>query len=468
MCGRAPRCGPAGTEAIVNEGPKDEEPTGDDAAEIERLRAERDELRTEVASLEARPERRHRVRRILAPLLVALTVLVFTATVPAAWGARTVLNTDRYVATVAPLASDPAVQRSIATRVTDQVFVALNVESVLSEHLPDQIAFLAVPLTNAVRGFVQDQVLKVVQSDAFVIFWSEANRFVHTQVLAILRGEGETVSVVEGKVLLNLMPLVNLALGSIQAVASDLVGRSITLPTIEPDEVPAESVSKLESALGVDLPDNYGTLAVYDAEELGALQEMLDLFQRLLLLLLILIPVLAGLALWLSLRKRRTLIQLTVGGAIGLVLVRRLAIAGRESLYEQVDVERFPSVRVLTDELMASLFRYTTILLVIVLVTLLIALVTGPYPWAASLRGWVRDLGRGLGATLRGERAETERTRWLREHRDAVMIGAAILGVAILFFFDLSLWWTVIVLALVGLVELAVFRLGHEPEPAST
>ncbi len=168
---------------------------------------------------------------------------------------------------------------------------------------------------------------------------------------------------------------------------------------------------------------------------------------------------------WLSLRKRRTLIQLTVGGAIGLVLVRRLALAGRESLFDQVDVERFPSVRVLTDELMESLFRYTTILLVIVLVTLLIALVTGPYPWAVGLRGWFRDLGKGLGATLRGEQAETERVRWLREHRDAVMIAIAILGVAILFFFDLSLWGTLIVLALVGLFELALFRLGRATEP---
>ncbi len=178
-----------------------------------------------------------------------------------------------------------------------------------------------------------------------------------------------------------------------------------------------------------------------------------------------LIPILGGLALWLSVRRRRTLIQLAVGGTIGLVLVRRLAIAGRESLYEQVDVERFPSVRVLTDELMESLFRYTTVLLAIVLVTLLIALVTGPYPWAVGLRGWVRDLGKGIGASSRGEGAETERIRWLREHRDAVMIGAALLGVALLFFFDLSLWVTLIVLALVGLIELAMLRLGRAVEP---
>ncbi len=188
-------------------------------AELKRVEAERDELEARVETIEARPKKRQRMRRIFTPILVALSILVFTVTVPAVWGARTVLNTDRYVATVGPLAEDPAVQASIATKLTDQVFLALDVEGTLSEVLGaigERATVLAGPLTTAVRGFVQDQVLKVVQSDAFQTFWVEANRFVHTQVLAILRGEGDTVSVVEGKVLLNLLPLVNLALGSIE------------------------------------------------------------------------------------------------------------------------------------------------------------------------------------------------------------------------------------------------------------
>ena len=208
------------------------------------------------------------MRRIFTPILVALSIVVFTVTVPAAWGARTVLNTDRYVATVAPLADDPAVQASIASRLTDQVFSALDVEGTLSDALAglgERATVLAAPLTTAIRGFVQDQVLKVVQSDAFQTFWVEANRFVHTQVLAILEGESDTVSVVEGKVLLNLLPLVNLALGSIEAVASDLVGRDVTLPQITQGEVPSAAITKLEQSLGIDLPDDYGQIAVYDS-----------------------------------------------------------------------------------------------------------------------------------------------------------------------------------------------------------
>lgn len=440
-------------------------------AELERLRAEREDLEARVETLEAKPQKRQRTRRILTPILVALSILVFTVTVPAAWGARTVLNTDRYVATVAPLANDPAVQASIATKLTDQVFSALDVEGTLSDALGalgERAAVLAGPLTNAIQGFVQEQVLRVVESDAFKTFWVEANRFVHTQVLAILRGEGgDTVTVAEGKVLLNLLPLVNLALGSIQQVASDLVGRDVTLPQITADEIPSQAISQLEQALGVDLPENYGQIVVYDSNELAALQQALYTFERLLVFLLILIPVLVAASLLVSTRRRRTLIQLTTGAAVGLVVIRRIAIILRDDLFDRVDTQRFPSVRVLTNELMDSLFRYTAILLAIALLTALIALITGPYPWAVAGRAWVRDGARAIAAAFSGERLpDTGRVRWMRHHRDGLMLGGAVVAVLLLLLFDLSLWGFVIAGVLIALYEIALSRLGHEPEEA--
>lgn len=448
-------------------GPKERSPE-EIEAELKRVEAERNELEARVETLEARPQKRQRMRRIFTPILVALSIVVFTVTVPAAWGARTVLNTDRYVATVAPLADDPAVQASIASRLTDQVFSALDVEGTLSDALAglgERATVLAAPLTTAIRGFVQDQVLKVVQTGAFRTFWVEANRFVHTQVLAILEGETDTVSVVEGKVLLNLLPLVNLALGSIQAVASDLVGRDVTLPQITQGEVPSAAIAKLEQSLGIDLPDDYGQIAVYDSQSLAALQEALYLFERLLVFLLILIPLLVAASLLVSTRRRRTLIQLATGAAVGLVVIRRIAIIARDDLFEQVDTEQFPSVRVLTNELMDSLFRYTGILLAIVLLAALIALITGPYPWAVKVRGWIRDGARGIAAAFGGHvTPDTARTRWLRDHRDGLMLGGAVVAVLLLLLFDLSLWGFVIAGIVITLYELALSRLGHEPE----
>jgi cell division protein FtsB len=147
-----------GNGGVVNQegnGPEEQSPDEIDA-ELKRVEAERDELEARVETLEAQPQKRRRLRRIVTPILVALTVLVFTVTVPAVWGARTVLNTDRYVATVGPLAADPAVQASIATKLTDQVFLALNVEGTLSSvlgEIGERATVLAAPLTTAAVSY---------------------------------------------------------------------------------------------------------------------------------------------------------------------------------------------------------------------------------------------------------------------------------------------------------------------------
>ena len=53
---------------------------------------------------------------------------------------------------MAPLADDPAVQESIASKVTAQVFSALDVQGKLDGVLPENLAVLAAPLTSACRG----------------------------------------------------------------------------------------------------------------------------------------------------------------------------------------------------------------------------------------------------------------------------------------------------------------------------
>ena len=227
-----------GNGGVVNEegnGPKEQSPE-EIEAELERVKAERQELEARVETLEAKPEKRRRLRRIFTPILVALSIVVFTVTVPAAWGARTVLNTDRYVATVAPLADDPAVQASIATKLTDQVFAALDVEGTLvrcprgprgardgargSAHHRGQ----GVRAGSGPQGRAERRLQDVLGGGEPIRAYAGAGD--------PRRRVGTSPSVVEGKVLLNLLPLVNLALGSIQAVASDLVGRDVTLPQI--------------------------------------------------------------------------------------------------------------------------------------------------------------------------------------------------------------------------------------------
>src|SRR6187397_1480561 len=169
---------------------------GDDANEVEQLRAERDRLQSEVERMQG--VKRHRLRAVAAVLAVVVAVASFSLALPGAWARRTVADADTYLSVVSPLADDPAVQEALAREITTAVFEALDVQgkltTVLSEKAP-QLTFLAGPITSSVQGFVQDQVQKIVASEQFQQFWTEANRLIQAQVIAVLRGDSTVVQV---------------------------------------------------------------------------------------------------------------------------------------------------------------------------------------------------------------------------------------------------------------------------------
>ena len=91
-------------------------------AEIARLREENDQLRVHPPSRAA-----GWARSTAVVVLFALGFLLVPTAGLAVWGRNTLLNTDRYVETVAPLSDEPAVIDSVANRVTDAIFAQIDV-----------------------------------------------------------------------------------------------------------------------------------------------------------------------------------------------------------------------------------------------------------------------------------------------------------------------------------------------------
>jgi hypothetical protein len=96
---------------------------------------------------------------------------------------------------------------------------------------------------------------------------------------------------------------------------------------------------------------------------------------------------------------------------------------------------------------------------------LVVALVSGPYPWAVRLRAWVADAGRGVVGAVRGADLGPA-TVWIGGHRDALMLGGAIVAAAILLFSSLSLGWLLVLLLVVVAFEVVVYRIAAARAPA--
>src|SRR6476620_506255 len=104
-------------------------PASPEQEEILRLRAEVARLQQERDSARKAPPRPAVRHPGLARRIVAIV------TVPALYLRSEVIDTDRYVATVAPLASDPAIQAEIADKVTQQINDAVDFQTITRDAL---------------------------------------------------------------------------------------------------------------------------------------------------------------------------------------------------------------------------------------------------------------------------------------------------------------------------------------------
>lgn len=431
--------------------------------DLEAVRAEVDRLKEEVEKLEAKPQKRARLRKVFAVVFIVIAVLAFSAATPGLWARRTVYNTDRYLAVVGPLASDPAIQEALARQLTQAVFTATDVQAkvqaAIAERAP-RLGFIAGPLTSSLQGFVQDQAQKVLASDQFQQFWVSANTILQKQVVAVIDGNSDVLTVQGNQVVFNYLPLLNDALTQLSGTLSAILNRPITLPTITADTVPSEAVASLQTALGVTLPPTFGSVTLFQSDELTSVQDAVSIFNKTMILAIVLFILGVALALVLSTNRRRTLLQLVTALIVVVVLERRFAIAQASNVVDMAKPENQAAVQAIIGAFLSSLLLATKRILWVLFVVLIVAVVTAPYPWAVRARAWVRDVGRaGVGAVRGAEVGPA--AAWIGARRDALMLAGAIVAAIILLFASISLGWFLVLAIVLALYELAVYRIAE-------
>jgi hypothetical protein len=125
-------------------------------------------------------------------LLLVLGTLCMTLAPVTIWGRNLVLNTDRYVKILTPVASNPGVQALVIKAVDKQVTDNLDISAIVSQTLPPKASVLSGPLEGAVSGLVNTVATKFVQSQAFKTLWVQINRVSHAQLVYLLTGKNPT------------------------------------------------------------------------------------------------------------------------------------------------------------------------------------------------------------------------------------------------------------------------------------
>lgn len=142
----------------------------------------------------SRSQHAGRRRRVIAWLLAALLVVLAPLAIAGAWVRAVVLDVDAYVAVVAPLADDPAVQEAVVDQVSEQVIDAVEASGVRDLAVGPLEGLLGNVL-QGLENLIREQTARVVASDAFAEAWESANRASHDDVVAGLTGDGTDISV---------------------------------------------------------------------------------------------------------------------------------------------------------------------------------------------------------------------------------------------------------------------------------
>ena len=151
-----------------------------------------------------------RWRTVVASVLIVLGCVLAPLSVLGVWARSQVTDTDRYVETMAPLASHPDVQEALTNRITIAIMQYVDVSDLVRETadalagagLPpraaDALRGLSGPAEAGARSFIHDQVSRVVKSDAFATAWETVNRVAHQQLVAVLSGKSQGAVTVQG------------------------------------------------------------------------------------------------------------------------------------------------------------------------------------------------------------------------------------------------------------------------------
>ena len=363
-------------------------------------------------------------------MLVALSCLLVLLSTTVVWAHRTLLNTGTFVGTVGPVFKNPVVASGVAARATDELFTELNLQTRLRDALPPKASFAAVPITNATKGYVAGELTKVLTSPQFQAIWTATLTATHQQLVAVLRGQKTPVlSTSDGYIVLNTVPLINQALGKVSGLASDLAGKPVTLPTITSADPPQQAVNKLSAALGVSLPSNFGEITLVRSSDLATVRQAVKDFDGLTYILPLITIALIALCLWLSVNRRRTLLQLAVGVSLLMIVERRSVIHEQGAL---ASAAHNPQVaQSVLGGLLHGFFVLTAWVLAAALIVLVIAVLSGPYRWAVTLRSWVKRTWRGIGGATGGDHRGV--VAWMASHAAGLQLaGAVVAGILLL------------------------------------
>ncbi len=381
--------------------------------DVARLQDEVDELRAANAKLEKRVAMRARLRRAAMVLLLVLGCGLTAAALVAVWTRATVLDTDRYVDTMAPIAASPSVQKTVADKLDTRITGAIDFNALAREALPERADVLAPAIAAGAQSAIREGLDRFVASDRFQELWNEANRRAHSRVVALLTTGKSKRLTLEGNT-------VYLDFGAaVERLKERLNERGFNRVA---DAIPAS----------VD-----GRIPLLTSDGFSTARHGINLLKGLSVVLPLLALLCFGGHILMSRPRRRGWLRVALGLAVtGLVLLAAVGV-GRSLYLDAVDQDVLPraAAQDIFDALLGFFRTMLRLAVIIAVVIALLSLFVGK-PSRAAAAGL-----RAAGARV----AADPRTAWLGAHKAVIQWSVVLLGGLVLVAWDNPTAWVVLI-----------------------
>jgi len=380
-------------------------------------------------------------RNVVAVALIVLGVLTLSVAISAVWLNRTVMEENRWVETVAPLAQDPEIQDYVATRASTAIFGTADVEGYVAkvlQPLPAPIRDFSAAIANAIQGFARDSATKFVRSPRFPAVWERMNRIAHRAFIAsISPSHGGVVGNQDGRMTLDVSVLVA--------------------------EVKAELTQQgLGFVNAVPTPAKAGQIVLLDSPVLGQLGVAIQIMNAAAFVLPLIAIALLAAGIGCATDRRKAVLWMGAGIVTATLLPLQAIYLGQYPFAQaalKLGKMPSPAAQAAYTIVFRNLVDANRLGAVVGLVFILGAMAVGPNAWASAMRGvfvhGVDTMGSGLDFGRVGV--------WVRDHLPGVRSAGVIVAVGVLLVVRVSSVGPIVWLVVGVLVWLVVVQVVARP-----
>ncbi|MFA5867622.1 MAG: hypothetical protein WC891_06660 [Actinomycetota bacterium] len=393
---------------------------------------------------------RHGFRRFLAGTCVAIACVIIILSIYAVFLQQTILDTERYTANMREIIKEPAVKKAVSEYATDELFTALKVQKRISDVLPEKIRIVAVPATTWLKGFTEQQIEALMETKQFQDVWVSVNETAHENIVAVIRGETRQVKMTsDGTVYIDFMPIVkDLAL----KLTEDT--RLHSLVSKIPEGAVGPALKTALSTAGVELPDDFGQLKIMQAKQLVRARQIVAALDAAATWLPVASLLFVGLAMGISVGRRRTAMQLGAGVTAAAVIGTLLSqIAVEQALLSIADdTVRNMMTTIVEIELrgLPELFLYAGIAGAVIWA---VAFLAGKRIWIEKMDAWWRSR---IGYATPEDLAKHPLIRWINLNVNILRLVLVFTAVIVLLL--IKGWWGVAAFGMILAVGEAKLR----------